>query len=212
MKKLVFAVLGISLFLPALAGAAPAQTRWDMTIAGQIGIWAAWSDQNSAQIWNPGSTAARRTGTDENRTDEIGNLAAHVDPRLVFVIKGPQVWGAKSTARFEFDFFGAYPNTNGTARAKSTYINLEWPKDSILFGNGTSPFKNTNVGLPPGVAESVALPDAFGGTRAVQLMWEHRFGKGWTSQFALTHPNQEGFRHSTPAVPNPSIYSESNCP
>ncbi|HEX2965439.1 MAG TPA: hypothetical protein VHO84_06620, partial [Syntrophorhabdaceae bacterium] len=207
MKKLVIVALAVLLAMPALSYAGAVTTRWDMTINGFVAsIWQ-WSDQNDL-IWGPGTAAARRTGTNENRADEIGNMAVQIDPRIGFNIKGPDTWGAKTSARMEFDFAGAYSGTNGVSRIRHAYMKFDWANDSVLFGNGPAPYRNTGVGLPPGVGTGVALPGAFGGPRSTQLMWEHRFSKSITTQFALVHPNQEGYKNA----PAATQYSESMLP
>ena len=208
MKKLVILVIAVFLALPVLSHAGAVDTKWDMTINGYVASFWQWSDQNDGQNWGPATAAARRTGADENRSDEQGNMAVQIDPRIGFNIKGPDTWGAKTSARLEFDFAGAYANTNGVGRIRHAYMKFDWANDSILFGNGPSPYRNTSVGLPPGVSTSVALPGAFGGPRSTQLMWERRYGKDFVSQFALVHPGQEGYKTTS----SPTQYTESNYP
>jgi len=207
MKKLVIVAVAVLLAMPVLSHAGAVNSRWDINIAGFVAAFAQFGDQDIG-FWSAGQTASRRTGVHENQTDEFGNFAEQIDPRIGFFIKGPDVWGAKSSARLEFDFAGAYSGTNGTARMRHVYMNFDWANDSVLFGNSTSPYRNTGVGMGPGMGTTVALPGAFGGPRSTQLRWTHKFGKDFSTQFALVHPGQEAYK-STYAI---SDYTESNYP
>ena len=42
----------------------------------------------------------------KTRTDELSNFGMQIDPRIGFLIKGPDTWGAKTSAYIEWDFSG----------------------------------------------------------------------------------------------------------
>lgn len=207
MKKLVIVALAVLLATPVLSHAGAVTSKWDINIAGFVAAFGQFSDQNDG-FWGPGTSSARRTGVHENKSNEYGNFAEQVDPRIGFFIKGPDVWGAKTSARLEFDFAGAYSGTNGTARMRHIYMKFDWANDSVLFGNAGSPYRSTGVGMGPGTGTTVALPGAFGGPRETQLTWTHRFGKNFSTIFALVHPGLEGYK-STASNNN---YTQGNYP
>jgi hypothetical protein len=195
MKKLVIVALAVFLALPVLSHAGSATSKWDLTIGGFVGTYVQWSDQNDSE-WGAGSFASRRTGTRENVTDEISNFGMNIDPRLGFLVKGPDTWGAKTSSYIEFDFAGIVAGTNGGARIRQSFMKFEWAKDSILIGNATTPYRT--YGLSPTTASNGgtihALPGAFGGPRSAQLTWEHMWTKELATKFALVYPNQDGWR------------------
>jgi len=212
MKKLVIVALAVFLAMPVLSHAGAVNNRWDMTIYGFVGVFGQFSDQDDS-MWGASTTSARRTGMHENRSNEYGNFAVNIDPRISFAIKGPDTWGAKTSALFEFDFAGTTNSrrdvsNNGSARIRHAFMKFDWANDSLTFGNTSSLYRTTGVGMGPNTGTTMALPGAFGGPREVQLTWEHRFTKELSTKFGLVWPGLDNFRGANA----PSIYTESNYP
>jgi hypothetical protein len=199
MKKLVILAIAVLLVMPVLSHAGSATSRWDLTINGYVGVFGQFSDQEII-MQGPASNAARRTGRVENRTDQFGNFSAQIDPRITFLVKGPDAFGAKTSAVLQFDFsgMGTAANVgadNGEAKIRYAYMKFDWANDSILFGNAVINYRDgSGGGPPPGYGTLVALPGQFGAPRETQLRWEHRFGKAFSTKLALVYPTLEGWK------------------
>lgn len=200
MKKLVIVALAVFLALPVLSHAGSVQTRmWDMTIQGYIAGVVQISDQDDAAVWGAPYVPARRTGTAEVQGNEWGNTAVNSDVRVGMLIKGPETWGAKSSAYLEWDFSGgnvtvpAGGGSNGTAKLRHAWLRWDWAKDAILFGNAGSLYRDFGVGLPPGVGSVIAEPVLWGGPRDFQLRWIHKWTKEITTSFAAVYGGGEGW-------------------
>jgi hypothetical protein len=179
--------------------AGSATSTWDLTINGYVGVFAQWADQETA-MWGPATNAVRRTGSQENRTDEFGTFSMQIDPRITFAIKGPDMFGAKSSAMIQWDFSGMGASTNvgadnGEAKIRYAMMRFDWAKDTILFGNWVWNYRDGAGGQPPpGQGTLIALPGAFGGPRETQLKWIHNFNKNFSTRFALVYPTLEGWK------------------
>lgn len=95
--------------------------------------------------------------------DELGkdlNATANsnfysVYSRLGADVAGPELWGAKTSAKIEADFRGT-GTTLSVVRLRHAYINLAWEKNSLLIGQTWSPLYgdvapqilNLNMGAP----------------------------------------------------------------
>ena len=54
-------------------------------------------------------------------------------------VTGPEIWGAKSTAKFESDFCGASSGTAFNLRIRQAYAKLAWEKSDLLVGQAWHP-------------------------------------------------------------------------
>jgi hypothetical protein len=199
MKKLVIAVIAVLLALPVVSFAGSATSMWDLTIGGYIAVIGQVSDQETA-MWGVATNASRRSGSAENRTDKFGTFAAQIDPRITFNIKGPDMFGAKSSATVQWDFSGMGGATNvgadnGEAKIRYAKMQFDWANDTILFGNWVWNYRDGAGGEPaPGVGTLIALPGQFGAPRETQLRWQHNFNKNFSTKLALVYPTLEGWK------------------
>ncbi len=206
MKKLLLVALAILLAVPAVGHAAVASRMWDLTIQGYVAAIVQFSDQNDKLATQ--GTPARRTGTGEVEANEFSNLATNVDSRIGFLAKGPDTWGAKTSAYMEWDFAGFASGTNGAARIRHTWINWDWAKDSIRFGNQGSIWRDVGMGLPPGASSVIAEPVVWGGPRDFELRWTHRYSKQFETKFAAVWGGLDKFFESGTA----NEYTHTNLP
>lgn len=54
-------------------------------------------------------------------------------------VSGPEIWGAKSTAKIESDFCGASSGTAFNLRIRQAYAKLAWEKSDLLVGQAWHP-------------------------------------------------------------------------
>jgi hypothetical protein len=212
MKKLIIVAIAILLAMPVLSHAAPVNNKWDMTIVGFVGVFASYNDTNEPE-WPLSYSAPRRSGTLHNKTNDFGNFAMNIDPRLGFLVKGPDTWGAKTSAYIEFDFAGMGTGAsadNGEARIRQAFMQFGWAKDTITFGNLLTPYRQFGVSPSYGANGGTIHPleGAFGGPRSTQLTWDHRWTKAFTTKFALVYPGQDAWKNTGAA----SIYTNGLVP
>lgn len=75
--------------------------------------------------------------------------------RLGVDVKGPELWGAKTSAKVEVDFRGS-GTTYSTVRLRHAYLNLDWGKSTLMVGQNWHPLYgdvapqilNLNMGGP----------------------------------------------------------------
>ena len=115
MKKFLVLFVAVMLALPAMSYAGSASSRWDLTIGGMVKFDLMYADQ----ALTPEVTfAERKSDTRESSRDEYGALTwASGESRLNFLVKGPDTWGAKTSAFIEGDFRRASTLNLQAARA-----------------------------------------------------------------------------------------------
>ncbi|MHB8110563.1 MAG: hypothetical protein ACYDHW_11085, partial [Syntrophorhabdaceae bacterium] len=97
MKKTALLLLALLLVIPALSNAGAVSSRYDVTFGGFVKYDVGYSTQNNHA--DP-ATAARQSGAGfEWRADEYGNTFQTAgESRFNFLVKGPDLWGAKTSA------------------------------------------------------------------------------------------------------------------
>jgi hypothetical protein len=142
-KKYVLLLLGfISLegFSQTTAVAPlPAEKEWDVSLYGFIRTDYIWDTRKSAQVREdnlnlyPLDEVLDVNGKDVNKVSQSNFLS--VTSRLGVKVKGPNVWGAKTTGVLEGDFFGNFEGSSiGLFRLRHGYVNLDWSKTSLTMG------------------------------------------------------------------------------
>jgi len=81
----------------------------------------------------PGATP----GEDLNAIPSVRFLS--MTTRFGLNVSGPEIWGAKSTAKIESDFCGASSGTAFNLRIRQAYAKLAWEKSDLLVGQAWHP-------------------------------------------------------------------------
>jgi hypothetical protein len=76
-------------------------------------------------------------GEDLNAIPSVRFLS--MTTRLGFNVTGPEIFGAKSTAKIESDFCGASSSTAFNLRIRQAYTKLAWEKSDLLVGQSWHP-------------------------------------------------------------------------
>jgi hypothetical protein len=128
-------MLALSLAVPVVSFAGSATSRFDVTIGGFVKFDMGYATQGVGADY---TFAQRASGhTTKNILDEYDNFyMAAGETRLNFRVKGPDAWGAKTSAFIEGDFRGAYgaATSYGVYQLRHAYLKFEWPESSLLFG------------------------------------------------------------------------------
>lgn len=125
-----------TLVTPAVV--APVQKEWEVVPYGFIRADYIWDTRKSAQVreYNlnlyPLDEALDANGEDLNKAASSNFLS--VVSRLGVKVKGPNVWGAKTSGTLEGDFFGNTESSIGLFRLRHGHINLDWKKTSLVLG------------------------------------------------------------------------------
>ena len=194
MKKLVIVAIAVLLALPVLSHAGAVNNKWDMTIGGHALMLMSWNSQD-ADARNGFRNAVRENGTMEVRDNWRNNFNMDSQGRLNFMVKGPDAFGAKTSARVELDVLGATNAFN----LRHAYMQLDWANDTILIGNTWYGILQSvpNAGL---TLES--LPNPTVPTRTQQIRWDHRFGKMVRTSFGIENPSEGGWGTGPTAAAN----------
>ena len=179
MKKIVLVLLALFIAVPMVSDAGSVTSRWDMTIGGFVKFDAGWASQNVSgdYLW---ASPESYTGN-WNVTDKYSNsFMAAGETRLNFAIKGPDSWGAKTSALVEGDFrqAGAYE----AFRLRHAFMKFDWGSTNLVIGQTWQTW-----GLMPsfnllGVNE---LGPMNKGDRLPQIMFKTTFAKDWTLAYGL---------------------------
>ena len=76
-------------------------------------------------------------GEDLNAIPSVRFLS--MTTRFGLNVSGPEIWGAKSTAKIESDFCGASSGTAFNLRIRQAYAKLAWEKSDLLVGQAWHP-------------------------------------------------------------------------
>ncbi len=179
MKKLpvLLPVLSVLLIcaIPFLSHAGSATSRWDLTIGGMVQLDLSWASQSVNQDV---TFAERSSGIATSSRDKYSATSWGAgQSRLNFLVKGPDTWGARTSAFIEFDFRSTTSNAvaenvrnstenYGNASLRHAYMKFDWPSFSILAGQTWNPIGFLPVYFLPGVYDF----DAFNrGIRPLQI-------------------------------------------
>ncbi|HME44474.1 MAG TPA: hypothetical protein VKF36_15385 [Syntrophorhabdales bacterium] len=143
MKKVLILFVAVMLALPAMSYAGSVDSRWDLTIGGMVKLDVQWANQTV----NPLTTFAERdSGTWVSARASNNSLTWGAgETRLNFLVKGPDTWGAKTSAFIEGDFArqAVYSQDAATRSEVESYgsfglrhafMKFDWPTFSIVAG------------------------------------------------------------------------------
>ncbi len=178
MKKLVLVLLAVFLVIPALSNAGTVSSRYDVTFGGFVKYDLGWSDQNQ----NADPVIAFR---DDSFQDEYSNtFATGAESRFNFLVKGPDLWGAKTSAFIEGDFRGATTgNSYGGFQLRHAFMNLNWQSAHLMIGQNWQQW-----GMPyyPAMIGNHDFAQYLKGIRTPQMAFRYFFTKEFNAMIGLT--------------------------
>lgn len=226
MKKTFVIILALFLAMPAVGLAGTATSRWDLNIGGVIDFDIGYADQNSNSNGNGALREPRRDRTSPDAS--VGNFFMQgSDGFLTFVIKGPDVWGAKTSAFLLTPFHGIDANANNhTIVLGNAKVDIDWPTFGISFG-----VQPTLSGLLPtmgGTSNSLSsgATNQFNGglPGANQVILTKIFAKDWKLRVAAvqvgtppgggasaTSANDNWTRAGHPGINGILLYNSDKC-
>ena len=95
--------------------------------------------QSNEGLFNmlPNDVNYASNGDDLNAIPSVRFLS--MTTRLGLNVAGPEIWGAKSTAKIESDFCGASSGTAFNLRIRQAYTKLAWEQSDLLVGQAWHP-------------------------------------------------------------------------
>lgn len=95
--------------------------------------------QSNEGLFNmlPNDQNLNADGEDLNAIPSVRFLS--ITTRFGVNVTGPEIWGAKSSAKFESDFCGASSGTAFNLRIRQAYTKLAWEKSDLLVGQAWHP-------------------------------------------------------------------------
>jgi len=171
MKRLgVFVIAALVIGMVSSAAIAGSVTsRWDVTLGGYSMMEFQWSNKN---IGTQNAVADRDSNYATNFNDKYSATAWDMDVRLNMLMRGPEVWGAKSSAFVEWDFVGRATSgqniSYGDPGLRHAYATFDWPRTRLVMGQTWQPW---GYQLPPFAVMAAAAdnPGGFKGVRRPQI-------------------------------------------
>jgi len=137
MKKTVIVLLALFLALPAVSFAGSATSRWDLTIGGYVKFDMGWGSQN--QGVDAALAQQKGNGPFTNINDNTGNFYAYGgETRVNMLTRGPDAWGAKTSAFIEGHFRGdsvSGANASDTFSLRHAFMSFDWANTKIILGH-----------------------------------------------------------------------------
>jgi len=144
MKKFVVLFVAVMLAVPAMSYAGSATSRWDLSIGGMVKVDYTYTDQSLSEAIS-GSERDAMPGNVSSRQKYGASTWGIGDTRLNFLVKGPDTWGAKTSAFVEMAFRGmgsasvaanvrSSYESYGTATLSHAFMKFDWPSFSLLIG------------------------------------------------------------------------------
>jgi len=180
MVRSVLVVCAVCLLVPIALHARGITSRYDVTFGGYVKYDFGWSSQNTSA--DPAGAYRTSTLSRVVLGDEYGNtFMSGAETRFNFLIKGPDLWGAKTSAFIEGDFRGVdTDNRYGGFQIRHAFLTLSWRKAELMIGQNWQQW-----GMPYYVAAIGANDFAMynRGVRQPQVAFRYLFTKELNAMF-----------------------------
>ena len=178
----------VVLLVPVSGMAGSATSRWDLTIGGYVKFDMGWGSQSQGQ---DAYLALRQGyGPYDNASDQNGSFFMYSgETRLNFLVKGPDAWGAKTSAFIEGHFRGDASTTpaQGTFALRHAFMQFDWPSTKLTIGQTWQRWAFLPT-FPNIILEGAGLVPFNRGSRQPLARVEQTFAKNWTWSLAAVSP------------------------
>jgi hypothetical protein len=187
MKKFIVFAVVLALLVPAAAFAAT-----EFSLGGFIKLDAMW-DSDSGVGKNINALPSRNN----DPSNKHGRLKFTAQgSRFSFTIKGPDLWGSKTTGFIEMDFDAAETGVAGiafagtshsyTPRVRHAMFRFNWPTSELMFGQYFSMFSEYYAeSVEDGPLQMTGTPTA----RLAQIRFTQKFMSDWTVAALIGDPS-----------------------
>ena len=201
MKKFIVFAVVLALLVPSLAMAAT-----EFSLGGFIKLDAMWDSDNT--VGKNMNAAPARNNANGSKHGQLKFTAQ--GSRFSFTIKGPDLWGAKTTGFIEMDFDTAEAgianaafsaSQSYTPRLRHAMFRFNWPTSELLFGQYWSMFCEYYAeSAEDGPLQMTGTPTA----RLAQVRFSQTFMSDWTVAGLIGNPNNTtlGTTYTNTAINN----------
>lgn len=206
MKKIFVVALALCLAVPAISYAGNATSRFDIIIGGNVKIDIGYSNQGNTLLAAGGSVQSR-DGGGTVKEDYGSQLTGAGETGLNFLVRGPDAWGAKTSAFIGGDFVGLWGGTEyGSFDLVVAKINFDWANTSLSIGKGGQiwgklPTWTNNLAW---AGQNLATKGSAPNLIAVEMT--QRFTKEFSAKFGVTGTHDAAKNHIS-GVPNDFAYT-----
>jgi hypothetical protein len=184
MKKTFLILLVLASMAPSVALAAI-----EFSLGGYIKLDTFW---DSSQEGKNMATAIARNNDALFQHGRF-NMTAQ-SSRFNFTIKGPELWGAKTTGFIELDFDAVQDplltsTSSYTPRLRHAMFRLNWPETELMFGQYWSMFCEYG---PESVQDSAFNFHGMASARLAQIRLSQKFAGSWTVAGLIGKPTDPG--------------------
>ena len=194
MKKFIVFAVVLALLVPSLAMAAT-----EFSLGGYIKLDAFWDSDNGV---GKNMNVAPARNNDPNRKHGRLRFTAQ-SSRFSFTIKGPDLWGAKTTGFIEIDMdsdterplmgTGFTASQSYIPRMRHAMFRFNWPTSELLFGQYFSMFSEWYAeSAEDGPLQVTGTPTA----RMAQIRFTQKFMSDWTVAALIGDPQQAQYGNS----------------
>ncbi|HOJ70672.1 MAG TPA: hypothetical protein PLR38_02410 [Syntrophorhabdaceae bacterium] len=212
MKRYLVVFLALLLVLPAVSYAGSVTSKYDVTIGGYVKFDVVYTDQNNTHNYRAASRDNRSAFAANMNDSNDAVTWAGGETRLNLSIKGPDAWGAKTSAFIEGDFRGGSGGGQGAATyglfgMRHAFMNMDWANTKLLIGHTWQAW-----GLLPTLNVLGASENHFmrGNVRVPQIRLTQNFTKDLNMVIGLAAPtntfgNTQPDEKSRALLPDTSI-------
>jgi len=207
MKKIVVIMLALTLAIPAVSFAGSATSRWDLTIGGDIKTDFAYSNIAAGELGlDAVPQRASQPGYDNLTNKYPTTVWGAGESTFNFAIRGPDAWGAKTSALLSGDFVGFWAGTAtyNTFDLMNANMTFDWGQESLLLGQSISIF-----GMLPTFGLNIDWgSEGFGGKGlppvAPGIWYTQKIGKNFRAMFQIQGPQGDTDGSNTNIGGNPA--------
>jgi len=188
MKKIFVLALALCLAVPALSYAGNATSRFDMNIGGTLKIDVGWADDDEGGTLNMASFPARdiRHSAHEKYGQQAWGAG---ETGLNFFVRGPDAWGAKTSAFIAGDFTGFWGASGyNTFDLVIAQINFDWPNTSLNIGQSPQIWGKLPTWSQQLAWGAMNLSDKGSTPAVMNAVVTQRFTKEWSAKFGISSP------------------------
>jgi hypothetical protein len=185
-KTITLLVVLSLLVLPAVALAAKAEPAGagdiSFTLGGYIKLHMFWDSALMGKNWNQAPPLNNNPDSQHGRFN-----ATSQSSRFNFTIKGPDLWGAKTTGYIEVDFDRVEDRQTASnawqPRMRHAFFRMNWPGTELLLGQYWSYFCEF---YPDMIQDGPYQGHGVATHRLAQARLTQTFGLGWAKDDVLT--------------------------
>ncbi len=177
-KNLLFCLFVLCIMIPVLANAGSVSSKYDVSFGGFVKYDLGFSTQNN-------HADANKSFREGSFGDEYSNtFMTAAETRFNFLVKGPDLWGAKTKAFIEGDFRGVRTgNSYGGFQLRHAFMNLRWDKAELMIGQNWQQWGMPYYGVWLGTGD---FSQYLRGIRTPQIALRYFFTKEFNAMVGVT--------------------------